>query len=426
MMRTLPKRLIAFTLAGLLGAAPVAGAAPVKITATTQRDVMVTVYNGNLGLVKDVREVRLDRRHSSRCTSWTWPPRSIPPPCTCARSPTRPGSRSSSRTTSTTCCRARSSWRSTWAEGAALPERRHLSRRPPCSRPAARCTRSTARSTWATTASSCCRRCPRTSCPSRRSSGCSATTRPAPQRVEASYLTGGITWKADYVMVINAADDAPTSPAGSPSTTRAARPTGTPRSSSWRATSTGPRAGDDRGRMEMAAKAASPAAAEPRVRVGGLLRVPPLHPRRPHHDQGQARPSSSRCWPPRRPGGEAASSTTAPRVLPHQYGMPMSNQKVGVYLEIKNTKDNRLGMPLPKGKVRVYKADPAGQPAAHRRGLDRPHAEGRAGEDQDGRRLRRGGRARAEGLAEDRRQSLRGRVGDRAAQPQEGGEYGRR
>src|SRR5207249_7333642 len=27
-----------------------------------------------------------------------------------------------------------------------------------------------------------------------------------PQRVEASYLTGGITWKADYVMVINAAD----------------------------------------------------------------------------------------------------------------------------------------------------------------------------------------------------------------------------
>ena len=28
-----------------------------------------------------------------------------------------------------------------------------------------------------------------------------------PQRIEASYLTGGITWKADYVMVLNAADD---------------------------------------------------------------------------------------------------------------------------------------------------------------------------------------------------------------------------
>src|SRR6476646_12184179 len=31
-------------------------------------------------------------------------------------------------------------------------------------------------------------------------------TRPAPQRVEASYLTAGISWKSDYVMLINAAD----------------------------------------------------------------------------------------------------------------------------------------------------------------------------------------------------------------------------
>src|SRR3990172_1957879 len=30
---------------------------------------------------------------------------------------------------------------------------------------------------------------------------------PGAQRVEASYLTGGIAWKADYVMVLNAADD---------------------------------------------------------------------------------------------------------------------------------------------------------------------------------------------------------------------------
>ena len=60
------------------------------------------------------------------------------------------------------------------------------------------------------------------------------------------------------------------------------------------------------------------------------------------------------------------------------------------------------GCPLPKGKVRVYKADSARQPAVHRRGLDRPHAEGRAGEDQARQRVRRGGRAHAEGLAEDR------------------------
>ena len=36
-----------------------AAAAPLSITRQTQTDVMVTIYNGNLGLVKDVREVRL-------------------------------------------------------------------------------------------------------------------------------------------------------------------------------------------------------------------------------------------------------------------------------------------------------------------------------------------------------------------------------
>lgn len=43
-----------------------------------------------------------------------------------------------------------------------------------------------------------------------------------------------------------------------------------------------------------------------------------------------------------------------------QVGQVSQNQKVGVYLEIQNTKGNRLGMPLPKGIVRVYKADGGG------------------------------------------------------------------
>jgi hypothetical protein len=42
------------------------------------------------------------------------------------------------------------------------------------------------------------------------------------------------------------------------------------------------------------------------------------------------------------------------------YGEVVSNQKVGVYLDIKNEKKNHLGMPLPKGTVRVYKADKSG------------------------------------------------------------------
>jgi hypothetical protein len=42
------------------------------------------------------------------------------------------------------------------------------------------------------------------------------------------------------------------------------------------------------------------------------------------------------------------------------YGEVVSNQKVGVYLDIQNSERNKLGMPLPKGVVRVYKADKSG------------------------------------------------------------------
>jgi hypothetical protein len=42
------------------------------------------------------------------------------------------------------------------------------------------------------------------------------------------------------------------------------------------------------------------------------------------------------------------------------YGQPISNQKIAVLLEVTNSKDNGLGVPLPKGKVRVYKADASG------------------------------------------------------------------
>ena len=43
-----------------------------------------------------------------------------------------------------------------------------------------------------------------------------------------------------------------------------------------------------------------------------------------------------------------------------RYGEAMSNQKVGVFVEIENREKNRLGIPLPKGTVRVYKHDSSG------------------------------------------------------------------
>jgi len=42
------------------------------------------------------------------------------------------------------------------------------------------------------------------------------------------------------------------------------------------------------------------------------------------------------------------------------YGQVVSNQKVGVYLDFENKESNHMGMALPKGTVRVYKADSSG------------------------------------------------------------------
>jgi hypothetical protein len=41
-------------------------------------------------------------------------------------------------------------------------------------------------------------------------------------------------------------------------------------------------------------------------------------------------------------------------------GQLVSNQKVGVFVELVNSEKNQLGMPLPKGTVRLYKADKSG------------------------------------------------------------------
>jgi hypothetical protein len=43
-----------------------------------------------------------------------------------------------------------------------------------------------------------------------------------------------------------------------------------------------------------------------------------------------------------------------------QYGQVTSNEKVGVFLDFENSDSNQLGMPLPRGTVRVYKRDHTG------------------------------------------------------------------
>jgi hypothetical protein len=182
-----------------------------------------------------------------------------------------------------------------------------------------------------------------------------------PQRVEASYLTGGITWKADYVMVLDAAD-------------RKADLTGwvtlDNRSGATYANATlklvagdvhrAPEGRRDLRALEMAAKAASVADATRQFTSEGFFEyhLYTLDGRTTVKDNQTKQLSLM-----------AAADVPVHKELIYfgaqdyyrtSYGMPMSNQKIGVYLDLKNSRENRLGLPLPKGKVRVYKADASG------------------------------------------------------------------
>jgi hypothetical protein len=359
-MRTLPKRLIAFTLAGLLGAAPAAGAAPVKITAAEQRDVMITVYNSNLGLVKDVREVRLDPGLIE--THFMDVAAQIDPTSVLLRSLTDPTGLkileqnyeydllSSEKLMEKYVGRKVRLYQSngTFQEATLLSTRGpvydingqiHMGHFGSVVLPAL----------------------PENLVSKPTLAWLLRNTRPAPQRVEASYLTGGISWKSDYVMLINAADSR-TDLTGWVTINNQSGATYRDAALKLVAGDVNRAASrdDSRRALEMAAKAASPAVADREFKSEGFFEY--------HLYTLDGRTTIKESQTKQLTLLSAADIPVDKRFIYHgaasyhrtQYGVPISNQKVGVYLDIRNTKENRLGVPLPKGKVRVYKADASG------------------------------------------------------------------
>ena len=359
-MKTLPKRLSAFTLAALLGMAPVAGAAPVKITAAEQRDLMITVYNGNLGLVKDVREVRLDAGLIE--THFMDVAAQIDPTSVLLRSLTDPTGLkileqnyeydllSSEKLMEKYVGRKVRLYQSngTFQEATLLSTRGpvydingqiHMGHFGSVVLPAL----------------------PENLVSKPTLAWLLRNPRPAPQRVEASYLTAGISWKSDYVMLINAAD----SRADLTGWVTINNQSG----ATYRDAALKLVAGDinraasrddSRRAMEMAAKAASPAVADREFKSEGFFEY--------HLYTLDGRTTIKESQTKQLTLLSAADFPVEKRFIYYgaasyhrtQYGVPISNQKVGVYLDIRNTKENRLGIPMPKGKVRVYKADTSG------------------------------------------------------------------
>ncbi len=182
-----------------------------------------------------------------------------------------------------------------------------------------------------------------------------------PQRIEASYLTGGIVWKADYVMVLNAADDR----ADLSGWVTIDNKSGT----TYRSASLKLVAGDlhraperDRlGRLlELAAKAAPAGEPSHAFTSEGFFEyhLYTLDGRTTIKDNQTKQLSLMAANGV--PVAKQFIYYGASDYYRTHYGMPIANQKVSVFLEITNSEANGLGVPLPKGKARVYKADRAG------------------------------------------------------------------
>jgi len=177
-----------------------------------------------------------------------------------------------------------------------------------------------------------------------------------PQRVEASYLTGGITWKADYVLVLNGAD------------TRGDLSGWVTIDNKSGATYAGAAlklvAGDIhrvkprkemREVLEMAAKS-------PRADAGRQFQEESFFEYHLYSLEGRTTIKQNQTKQISLLGAEGVPIKKefryygASQYYRSQLGTPLSNQKVGVFLEIRNRQQDKLGLPLPKGTIRVYKA----------------------------------------------------------------------
>jgi hypothetical protein len=179
------------------------------------------------------------------------------------------------------------------------------------------------------------------------------------RRIEVSYLTKGMTWRADYVMVVNDADT--------------------------RADLTGWVTLDNRsGASYQDAQLKLVAGDVQRVRDELVRARSGLQAARPAAERDQLMTEEGlfeyHLYTLQRPTGvlnneqkqvtllEASGFGLTKRLVlagdPYRYrtqlGDMASNEKVSVFLEFTNAEASQLGMPLPKGIVRVYKADRAG------------------------------------------------------------------
>ncbi len=181
----------------------------------------------------------------------------------------------------------------------------------------------------------------------------------ARQQLEVTYLTRGMNWKADYVLVVNEAET------GGALT-------------GWVTLENRSGASYENARLKLVAgdvqRVSTPARVDVRYKaMGGPPAPAPAGFQEEsffeYHLYTLQQPTDVRDNEQKQVALLEAKSVRIQKKLIFfgqqywyrgQYGQVQSNQKVGVYLDLKNSQENGLGMPLPKGTVRVYKADKSG------------------------------------------------------------------
>jgi hypothetical protein len=184
---------------------------------------------------------------------------------------------------------------------------------------------------------------------------------PSSQKIEATYLTNGINWRSDYVVTLNDRDDK----ADLSGWVTIDNHSGTTYRNAKLKLVAGEvnRARDEyeyKDRMMRVAEGAAAKPSAPQFKEDSFFEYHLYTLERPATVKDNQTKQISLVTSENIPVRKELLYYGANYYYTSRYGEAISNQKIGVFVEIQNKKENNLGIPLPKGTVRVYKADKEG------------------------------------------------------------------
>jgi len=181
-----------------------------------------------------------------------------------------------------------------------------------------------------------------------------------PQRIEATYLTNALNWRADYVLTLDARDDR----ADLSGWVTIDNKSGAAYSNATLKLVAGDvnRVRDDqelRARI-LAKEAAAPMTAAPQFKEEEFFEYHIYTLQRPSTLKNNQTKQISLVTADQVPVKKELVYFGARQYYHSRYGEAVSNQKINVIVELQNKKEYNLGIPLPKGVVRVCKQDTEG------------------------------------------------------------------